>query len=233
MTTDYKKWDKFAADLSDSDAEEASKPSLLKKYVAPPANPSGGNRVEKEKKLKQDGGEAAMVAAKLQNGKKKYEKRKKVTFQGRTIYEWEQTLEEVDIYINPPPGVTSRQIVCNIKSDHLEVGIKGAPLYMDEKLGGLCVKSESYWMIEDGVLHINLQKQKCGDAWMGATQHKGHQLNSMEQQEIKQQVLLERFQREHPGFDFSGAKFNGVAPDARKFMGGINTGELNRNVAFN
>ncbi|KAJ1433812.1 hypothetical protein B484DRAFT_394350 [Ochromonadaceae sp. CCMP2298] len=32
--------------------------------------------------------------------------------------------------------------------------------------------------------------------------------------------MLERFQEEHPSFDFSGADFNGQVPDARDFMGG-------------
>jgi hypothetical protein len=33
--------------------------------------------------------------------------------------------------------------------------------------------------------------------------------------------LLERFQQENPGFDFSQATMNGQVPDARTFMGGI------------
>lgn len=26
---------------------------------------------------------------------------------------------------------------------------------------------------------------------------------------------------QHPGFDFSGAEFNGAVPEAREFMGGV------------
>jgi hypothetical protein len=33
--------------------------------------------------------------------------------------------------------------------------------------------------------------------------------------------MLERFQEEHPGFDFSDAEFNGQVPEARTFMGGV------------
>ena len=32
---------------------------------------------------------------------------------------------------------------------------------------------------------------------------------------------LERFQEENPGFDFSGASFNGQVPDPKNFMGGV------------
>jgi len=40
-------------------------------------------------------------------------------------------------------------------------------------------------------------------------------------QEEQQRLLLERFQEENPGFDFSGATFNGQAPDPSIFMGGV------------
>ena len=36
----------------------------------------------------------------------------------------------------------------------------------------------------------------------------GLQLDPAEQQEAQKKVMLERFQEEHPGFDFSGAEFN-------------------------
>jgi hypothetical protein len=47
------------------------------------------------------------------------------------------------------------------------------------------------------------------------------QLDPMTHQEVQKKVMLERFQEEHPGFDFSGAEFNGMAPDPREFMGGV------------
>ena len=33
--------------------------------------------------------------------------------------------------------------------------------------------------------------------------------------------MIERFQEEHPGFDFRSAEFNGQVPDLRAFMGGV------------
>ena len=47
------------------------------------------------------------------------------------------------------------------------------------------------------------------------------QLDPMASSEVKKQMMLERFQEEHPGFDFSGAEFSGDAPDPRSFMGGV------------
>ncbi len=43
------------------------------------------------------------------------------------IYEWEQSLDEVNIYINPPPGITAAMLDIEIKATHLMVGIKGNP----------------------------------------------------------------------------------------------------------
>ncbi len=41
------------------------------------------------------------------------------------------------------------------------------------------------------------------------------------QNEMQKNILLERFQEENPGFDFSGAEVNGMVPDPRNFMGGV------------
>lgn len=43
----------------------------------------------------------------------------------------------------------------------------------------------------------------------------------MKEQQEQQRLMLERFQAENPGFDFSGASFNGEAPDPSTFMGGV------------
>ena len=75
-------------------------------------------------------------------------------------------------------------------------------------------------MLEDDELHIQLAKMKKGETWMEAL--KGHQtLDPMMQEEVRKNILLERFQQENPGFDFSGATMNGRVPDAREFLGGV------------
>lgn len=50
------------------------------------------------------------------------------------------------------------------------------------------------------------------------------QLDPLAQEEARKQMMLERFQQENPGFDFSNAEFNGAAPDPRTFMGGVKYG---------
>jgi hypothetical protein len=78
------------------------------------------------------------------------------------------------------------------------------------------------WTLVDGEININLQKMNKAEMWECALRgHGGEKIDAFTQEEVKKKLLLERFQEEHPGFDFSGADFNGQVPDARSFMGGV------------
>lgn len=46
-------------------------------------------------------------------------------------YSWGQSLQEVSLNIPVPPGTKSRFIVCDIKKNHLTVGLKGQPPIID------------------------------------------------------------------------------------------------------
>ena len=82
------------------------------------------------------------------------------------------------------------------------------------------MEEESFWMLEDDELHIQLCKMKKAESWLCACE--GHQsLDPMMEQEVRKNMLLERFQEENPGFDFSDAKMDGNVPNAREFMGGV------------
>ena len=140
--------------------------------------------------------------------------------EGRDIYEWDQSLEEVGIWIKPPPGVTSKHLDITIASGHLKVGIKGNPPFLDQATGGVVVVTESFWSISDGEISINLQKMKKGDMWASALVGHG-ELDPLTKEEDKKRLMLERFSEENPGFDFSNAEFNGNIPSARDFMGGV------------
>ncbi len=51
--------------------------------------------------------------------------------QGRTIYEWDQTLSDLNVYVQLPTGVRAKQLFVDISSSHLRVGIKPNPPYLD------------------------------------------------------------------------------------------------------
>ena len=147
----------------------------------------------------------------------------------------------------PPPGVGARDLDVKIATAKLQVGLKGNPPFLNEEFSFTVKEDESFWTLgarpprpsparrspqraervtarraEDGVLHIQCEKVKPGEAWPSAL--KGHQaLDAVGQEESKKAMMLQRFQKENPGFDFSGADFNGQVPDATQFMGGMKT----------
>lgn len=143
------------------------------------------------------------------------------------IYEFEQSLNEVVLYIPSPPHVTSSNIVCRISAHHLQLGLAGADrFFLDEDTGGAVDTTESTWCLEDdyGVkkIVIYLQKMAKGMVWPAALSGKfDAKMDPMSLEQVKKDIMLERFQEEHPGMDFRDADFNGSVPDPRQFMGGV------------
>eukprot|EP00922_Rhytidocystis_sp_ex-Travisia-forbesii_P062015 GHVS01091827.1.p1 GENE.GHVS01091827.1~~GHVS01091827.1.p1 ORF type:complete len:177 (+),score=23.35 GHVS01091827.1:136-666(+) len=147
---------------------------------------------------------------------------------GRVIFEWEQTLEDVDVFIKPPPQITAAMLDVKIHPKRLTIGLKHKggnsgetpPSYLDEETFSLVSRDDSFWMIEEGELHIQLCKVKKGEVWPRALNCQA-ELDPFKQQVAREQLMRERFQQENPGFDFTGASFSGQAPDPRSFMGGV------------
>lgn len=147
-------------------------------------------------------------------------KRLTYEYQGRKIYEWEQSLEEVHMYVEVPPGVKAKMLEVSITPSQLRVGLKGNPPFINEPFHTTVNSSESMWTLEDGVLHLALEKGSKGVTWECLL--KGHTPNDpFTASEVQKSLMLERFQAENPGFDFSGAEFNGNVPDPKTFMGGV------------
>ena len=170
-------------------------------------------------------------------------------YNGRPVYEWEQKLEDVTIYL-PAPPIPSQQLHCQIFPHRLELGIREliqtqGKYFLQEETFGLVDVSESTWYLEDATtLVIYLAKAKKGEVWDFALKGNHNvntvsnntsskpstsihgkpaiaQLDPMVKQEIQKDMMLERFQEENPGMDFRGAEFNGSVPDPRTFMGGV------------
>jgi len=54
--------------------------------------------------------------------------------QDRKIYEWDQTLSEVNMYVEVPPGMRAKEMFCEIEKQHVKFGLKGNPPFMDVSL---------------------------------------------------------------------------------------------------
>ena len=151
-------------------------------------------------------------------------------YNGNTVYEWEQTLDDVTIYITAPPFVTKgKQLNCIISARHLKLGGQESDQwFLNEDTFGTVDVSESTWSLEpdDGkkVITIYLTKAHRGELWEAAlrgNQAASSTLDPMAKEQVKKDMMLERFQEENPGMDFRGAEFNGSVPDARTFMDGV------------
>ncbi|CAH9121048.1 unnamed protein product [Cuscuta epithymum] len=148
------------------------------------------------------------------------EKRHSFTHNDQKVFEWDQTLEELNIYINLPENVPKKLFYCTIKSKHLEVGIKGNPPYLSHDLSNHVKTDCSFWTLEDDIMHVTLQKRDKGQTWPSPIMGQG-QLDPYATDIEQKRLMLQRFQEENPGFDFSQAQFSGNCPDPKTFMGGI------------
>jgi hypothetical protein len=93
-------------------------------------------------------------------------------YSGQKVYEWEQSLEEVTIYIDAPPNLpksnAGQYINVNILPNRLQVGLKGFDRYfIDERTFDKVKVKESSWYLDDGVITIVLAKCFRGQTWEG------------------------------------------------------------------
>jgi len=136
------------------------------------------------------------------------------------VYEWDQSLDEVNVYVPVGEGTPARSLAVRIEPNHLSVGMRGSTALIDGPLQSACKSEESFWTLNGGELHIQLQKAQRAKPWTGVIQ--GHE-SAAAADDDQRRIMLERFQEEHPGFDFSGAEFNGQVPDPHSFLGGAKT----------
>ncbi|KAJ8558118.1 hypothetical protein K7X08_004884 [Anisodus acutangulus] len=81
-------------------------------------------------------------------------------------YSWGQTLQEVNLNIPVPQGTKSRFIVCDIKKNHLTVGLKGQPPIIDGELYRPIKVEDCFWSLEDQKsISVLLTKKDQMDWW--------------------------------------------------------------------
>jgi hypothetical protein len=151
------------------------------------------------------------------------------------VYEWEQSMQEVIIYIAAPDFLLRdpKLIACQITSSHLQLGqqqqvANQKSYFLDQDIWQTVNVKDSTWCIEDEYICIYLQKANKGIVWEAALKGEVNKaatatvtLNPTQLQYVQQRLMLERFQEENPGMDFRDATFNGSVPDPRTFMGGV------------
>jgi len=112
------------------------------------------------------------------------------------------------------------------------VGLKGAASpYLAHDLARPANADDSVWTLEDAAavasgsseatckeLRVSLTKRIPGEPWTAL--FAGHEAPGAgtDADPDRRRLLLQRFQEENPGFDFSGAVVTGSVPDAHTFM---------------
>jgi hypothetical protein len=144
-------------------------------------------------------------------------KRKAFFFESRLIYEWEQSYDEVCVFIKTPRGARAAHLFVEISATRVKVGIKGNPPYLEHELNNKILLDESTWILQDGELEIILSKATSGNVWTSVfVEHET--IDHLAQEQATVAFMRERLGNEHPQFDFSVAEFNEAVPDPRTFL---------------
>ncbi|KAF8042862.1 hypothetical protein BT93_A1248 [Corymbia citriodora subsp. variegata] len=81
-------------------------------------------------------------------------------------YSWTQTLQEVTIHVPVPKGTKGRFVVCDIKKNHLKVGLKGQPPVIEGELFQTVKPDDCYWSLEDqSAISVLLTKHNQMEWW--------------------------------------------------------------------
>ncbi|CAM1329610.1 NUDCD2 (predicted) [Pycnogonum litorale] len=124
---------------------------------------------------------------------------------------WWQTVGEVFIRIQIKEGTKSKDIKVNVLPKHIECIVCQNSVFEGALYGNVKV-DETVWTIEDvKYLEILLVKVVTDDdnCWKSllVDQFEPDPLTLLE---MRKKIDLEKFQIEHPGFDFSGAKLDKI-----------------------
>ncbi|XP_044517652.1 nudC domain-containing protein 2 isoform X2 [Gracilinanus agilis] len=122
-----------------------------------------------------------------------FEERSGVVPCGTPWGQWYQTLEEVFIEVQVPPGTRAQEIQCGLQSRHVELAVRGQEILKDRKMVRIV---------------LTKTKRDAANCWTSLLETE-YAADPWVQDQMQRKLTLERFQKENPGFDFSGAEISG------------------------
>lgn len=142
-------------------------------------------------------------------------------------FTWTQSFEEVLLSLPVEPNMAAKSV--NIDFRCTELKIQLGDRHLQEVLENTIVYKECMWYLdgESSVpssrsIRLVLIKANPGIVWQKVFSNQCVSLTTIEGNQTKKALLLERFAMENPDFDFSQADISGeCVPDARSFLGGI------------
>lgn len=85
--------------------------------------------------------------------------RHKCFHEGRVVYEWDQTLKDITVYLRPPQGQLANDLDIKVSSRHLRIGLKGRRCFLSEETYDVVNAEMSSWLLKrNGELQIFLRK---------------------------------------------------------------------------
>lgn len=74
-------------------------------------------------------------------------------------YSWVQTLGNLEIFVPMRPGLKAKQIVCDIGTDTLKLGVKGEPMILEGKLHSKIKPDDCMWtLVDNKLVQITIEK---------------------------------------------------------------------------
>ncbi|XP_027332678.1 protein BOBBER 1-like isoform X1 [Abrus precatorius] len=165
------------SDFLEKDAAENEIVSAARAAKAKKEKIAAEEKATAEKKLKEEKAAAATTTTKKEKEVGAKEEKKKgqesttiVPNKGNGLdlekYSWTQTLQEVNVSVPVPTGTKSRFVICEIKKNHLKVGLKGQPPIIDGEVYRPVKPDDCYWSIEDqNTVSILLTKHDQMEWW--------------------------------------------------------------------
>ncbi|XP_053574554.1 nudC domain-containing protein 2 [Bombina bombina] len=123
---------------------------------------------------------------------------------------WSQTMEEVFVEVRVTPGTLAKEIQCKLGSRDISLAVRGKDI-LKGRLFDSTISDEGTWTLEDRkLIRIILTKtnRDAGNCWTSLLEGE-YFADPLIQDQMQKKLTLERFQRENPGFDFSGAEISG------------------------
>uniref|UniRef100_A0A8C0NSF8 NudC domain-containing protein 2 n=1 Tax=Canis lupus familiaris TaxID=9615 RepID=A0A8C0NSF8_CANLF len=129
-----------------------------------------------------------------------FEERSGVVPCGTPWGQWYQTLEEVFIEVQVPPGTRAQDIQCGLQSRHVALAVGGREI-LKGKLFDSTIADEGTWTLEDRkMVRIVLTKTKrdAANCWTSLLESE-YAADPWVQDQMQRKLTLERFQKETTG----------------------------------
>lgn len=121
-----------------------------------------------------------------------------------------------------PDGIQAKDLEVVIEAKKVSLSRKGLDhhhaYYLNHELTRTVKTGESLWTFDSEAREVHIQLTKSHSAEVWESVFVGHECSGQENEQDRKKLMLERFQAENPGFDFSGAEFTGNIPDPRTFL---------------